>query len=286
MVLDRSDDAVLGGAADREYAALQISCLEGGEFAAAGTSVGGEPGQQGVLLGPEQVEHALPGAWLFGEPGAGLSTASSAVAISWWTCSGCRCWRGCGPAGACMPSRGSVMMSLFRRPQVIAECRTRNRASTTAGVSPAWTQRAIARSTVLGVIRSKRARLSRSRQIMRPSPVWVRRVVGIHSCGLVRNVSSSSRTVMRALCGGAGTTCAPYRVTSSRCRIRALASSPWWVNDFCMLAPVAGSEPTLTRISHTPGRRSRRVPPPRADRRLTGCRADRVRIAATPTKSR
>jgi hypothetical protein len=36
-----------------EHPALQVGGLQRGEFAAAGAAVGGEPDQQGVLLGSE-----------------------------------------------------------------------------------------------------------------------------------------------------------------------------------------------------------------------------------------
>lgn len=66
------DDPVLRSSADGEYAALDVGGLKSGKFAAAGACVGGDPDQQRVLLSLKQVEHTLPGVWLFSQPGAGL----------------------------------------------------------------------------------------------------------------------------------------------------------------------------------------------------------------------
>jgi hypothetical protein len=57
----------------------------------------------------------------------------------------------------------------------------------------------------------------------------------------------------------------PYPATSSRRAVPASAASPWTVNERWMLRARAGSNPTTTRTSHTPGLRSRSDPVPRSD---------------------
>lgn len=60
--------------------------------------------------------------------------------------------------------------------------------------------------------------------------------------------------------------------------VSASALVPWKVTERWMVRPVTGSVPAATRISHTPGRRSRLVPVPRAAVMGPQCR-DRSRDA-------
>jgi hypothetical protein len=55
---------------------------------------------------------------------------------------------------------------------------------------------------------------------------------------------------------------AEYSAATSARYVSASASVPWNVTDRCNVRPVTGSVPATTRISQTPGRRSRLVPEP------------------------
>ena len=63
----RSDDLVRSAAGDGQHIPVQVADLQGGQFAAAGTGIGGQAGQQLYLLGAVQPCRGRPGRACLGD---------------------------------------------------------------------------------------------------------------------------------------------------------------------------------------------------------------------------
>ena len=227
--------------------------LQGRELPAAGAGIGGQPGEQQRLLGPMQ---GRPVGWPRRLPAAGRTPGSPARGPP-VRASARRRAVGCAsrPAGArpgsvrCRPTQ--------RRPQ-----HPHSRPTVGSG-HPCDRQSAQAAASTFGV--RSTARLS-------PTGSWARNpttdrypttVDGRHPWSAHSHSRRSAASVMP------GRVRPDDRTSSAFAAHRSLAAcadsrSPCTVNDRYRDRPLTGSGPTATRTSHTPGRRCRIDPLPRA----------------------
>jgi hypothetical protein len=136
----------------------------------------------------------------------------------------------------------------------------RNRPETTDTVAPSSRHLAIAVRTTMG-----RSDVTRSVDIWSAHRARAFERADVHeegrqSCGDSIHLESTSPTVRIGACSAA--------LFSAKCSARsvrrnsAASRDPWKAKDRWTDVPVAGSFPTTTRISKTPGRRSRSEPRP------------------------
>ncbi|WP_338083902.1 site-specific integrase [Candidatus Frankia nodulisporulans] len=184
------------------------------------------------------------------------ATWASAVRSSWRTSATPWCRRGTGRGGPLMPISGWVRSSSSSTAHDTAERSTSQRADTVGTDRSSCCQRRIVAPMNPGVSATSRRRATRSATSFSTTYRCEFNVPGLQWCGAARKRSSRSPTVMRPP-AVTSTREIPTSATSSCRRACAHSPSPRTVKERCTLRPRTGSKPTTTRISQTPGDRSR-----------------------------
>jgi hypothetical protein len=266
--LGRSDDLVGGGPADRQDVAVEVAHLQRGEFAAAGAGVGRQPGKQQDLFGLVQARRGRRTPYRRGrhiafgpdqdgadrlhrrvQPDPGLRRAAHPVQRVAVQDS-----LGVGPAErraeAAQPARHRGLRPTRLPPRRAGSPHHhRARLQGPAAGDPIVSQKPHDRAVPADG----------------GGPPTV---IGVQPGG---EQFSHRQARAQAEPGPQPSACSAHRRLASS----ATVSSPWTVTDRRRLTPLTGSGPSATRTSHTPGRRCRSDPAPRA-LRITDTRPSRA----------